>query len=160
MEENYFFVIEDIDKNRLPSLQGTWKLYCSENERATISNSVLIQQSEFTTDEFGGVFGPKFEIEEKGRVTELSIIPVDNSFNSAFLLIEVDGYRRTIESVDLTTDLNPILIDNLIISTSSDFEIQLLNEVEYIQDKIDTIKQRLQERLIPQFIVETPPALM
>ena len=85
-QENYFFVIEDNDENRLPSLQGTWKLYCStDGNPSNTTNSVLIDEGQFTSDQNGG-----FEYNNGEPII------VDNSYQSFIIVIETIGYKKAL----------------------------------------------------------------
>ena len=155
-----FFKLLNSQKQELTNLSGTWTVYCSENEQATISNSVLIQQSEFTTDEVGNVVGPIVELEDgRGGTVQYTGILVDDSYNDAFILIETDEYKRTIEKLNLASkgELKGIPSDKLLVyGTRSEFsfDIKLLNESEYIQEKAQQIRQKIENRI--DVVVEAP----
>lgn len=141
-EENYFFVIEDNDKNRLPSLQGTWKLYCSESEfnigsnnptlPPSISDSVLIVQGQFTSDQNGG-----FEY-NNGEV-----IIVNNAggqpFRSFIIVIETIGYKKGLYFGGVNKDGE--------VATNENYQISLLTESQYIEERISNIKSTLENRI-------------
>ncbi len=132
MEENYFFVIEDIDKNRLPSLQGTWKLYCSTEEKpSNTTNSVLIVQGQFTSDQNGG-----FEYNNGEPII------VDNSYQSSIIVIETIGYKKGL-------GIGGVGIGALIsvVYTTKNYKIQLLTESQYIEERISNIKDTLENRI-------------
>ena len=183
-EENYFFVIEDNDKNRLPSLQGTWKLYCSEFGLATaqsdtivteiselegglpsgdvgkpgvpgpgipvvvnpkpvppsISESVLVDQGQFTSDGNGG-----FEYNNGEPII------VDNTggqpFQSFIIVIETIGYKKGISfgSTKSTGDKND---PTRIVPTDQNYQIKLLTESQYIEERISNIKNTLENRIM------------
>ena len=146
-QENYFFVIEDNDKNRLPSLQGTWKLYCSEvefndgaNNRTlppSISDSVLIVQGQFTSDQNGG-----FEYNNGEPII------VDNTggqpFQSFIIVIETIGYKKALSfgSVNKIDRNDP---PTRIVPTNQNFQIRLLTESQYIENRISNIKSTLRK---------------
>ena len=142
-QENYFFVIEDNDKNRLPSLQGTWKLYCSEvefndgaNNRTlppSISDSVLIVQGQFTSDQNGG-----FEYNNGEPII------VDNSYQSFIIVIETIGYKKAL-SFGSVNSFVPFTRE---VSTNKNYKISLLTESQYIEERISNIKSTLENRIM------------
>ena len=141
-EENYFFVIEDNDKNRFPSLQGTWKLYCSESEfniesniptlSPSISDSVLVDQGQFTSDQNGG-----FEYNNGEPII------VDNSYQSFIIVIETIGYKKRL-SFESVNQFN-VLVG---VSTNKNYQISLLTESQYIEERISNIKNTLENRIM------------
>ena len=142
-EENYFFVIEDND--RLPSLQGTWKLYCSEvvfndgaNNRTlppSISDSVLIVQGQFTSDQNGG-----FEYNNGEPII------VDNTggqpFQSFIIVIETIGYKKALSFGSVNQIGRPPAVP-----TNENYRILLLTESQYIENRISNIKNTLENRI-------------
>jgi hypothetical protein len=151
-EENYFFVIEDNDKNRLPSLQGTWKLYCSEvgfgnvpifdspTLPPSISDSVLIVQGQFTSDQNGG-----FEYNNGEPII------VDNTggqpFQSFIIVIETIGYKKALSfgTVNQIDRNDPTTRG---VYTAKNYKIQLLTESQYIEERISNIKDTLENRIM------------
>jgi len=132
-KEYYFFVIEDNDKNRLPSLQGTWKLYCSTEERpSNTTNSVLIVQGQFTSDQNGG-----FEYNNGEPII------VDNSYQSFIIVIETIGYKKRL-SFESVNQFN-VLVG---VSTNKNYQISLLTESQYIEERISNIKNTLENRIM------------
>lgn len=128
-QENYFFVIEDNDKNRLPSLQGTWKLYCStEGRPSNTTNSVLIVQGQFTSDGNGG-----FDYNNGEPII------VDNSYQSFIIVIETIGYKKALY-------FGGVNIDE--VATNKSFQISLLTESQYIENRISNIKSTLENRIM------------
>jgi hypothetical protein len=163
-----FFKLINSQEQELTNLSGTWTVYCSESEQATISNSVLIQQSEFTTDEVGNVVGPIVEL-ERGRITFTGIL-VDDSFKSAFILIEVEGYKRNVTEASfvllpqffgieskLLLTLSKGLMVGPVPAVGPGPSIILLNESEYIQEKAQQIRQKIENRI--SVAVEAPVQL-
>ena len=130
MASKYFFKVYDNNENTLPGISGTWSLYCSE-EKFTPPSGDLITSQSFTTGQNG-------EVEYNSG----NPISVDSKYTDFGILVQVNGYRTGFNTQGIEENSGSV-------PTNSNLEIVIVTENQYIQEKIDKLKNTLSNRVNP-----------
>lgn len=130
MAAPYFFTVYDNNQNPLPEISGTWSLYCAEGKFTPPSEGELITSQSFTTGQSG-------EVEYNGG----NPISVDSKYTEFGTLVQVNGYRTDAETSGIKNSGS--------VPTTSNLEIVIIKESQYIQEKIDNLKNALSNRVNP-----------
>lgn len=130
MAAPYFFTVYDNNQNPLPEISGTWSLYCAEGKFRPPSEGELITSQSFTTGQSG-------EVEYNGG----NPISVDSKYSNFGIVLQVDGYRTSFNTSGIENSGN--------VPTTSNLDITILTENQYIQEKIDNLKSTLSSRVNP-----------
>jgi hypothetical protein len=127
----YFFTVYDNNQNPIPGISGTWSLYCAEDRFTPPSEGVLITSQSFTTGQNGGV-----------EYNSGNPISVDSKYTDFGIVLKVDGYRTGFSTQAIEENSGSV-------PTDSSLEIVIVTENQYIQEKIDNLKNILSNRVIP-----------
>ena len=130
MASKYFFKVYDNNENTLPGISGTWSLYCSE-EKFTPPSGDLITSQSFTTGQDG-------EVEYNSG----NPISVDSKYTYFGILVQVNGYRTGFNTQGIEENSGSV-------PTNSNLEIVIVTENQYLQEKIDKLKNTLSNRVNP-----------
>jgi len=128
MAAPYFFTVYDNNQNPLPEISGTWSLYCAEGKFTPPSEGELITSQSFTTGQSG-------EVEYNGG----NPISVDSKYTEFGTLVQVNGYRTKRKRRNHIENSGSV-------PTTSNLEIVIITESQYIQEKIDNLKNALSKR--------------
>jgi hypothetical protein len=134
MAAPYFFTVYDNNQSPIPSISGTWSLYCTDSEGKFTppSEGELILSQSFTTA--GGEFGGYVEYNNGNPIS------VDSKYTAFGIVVQVSGYRIAFNTSAIESSGS--------VSTTSNLGIDLLTESEYITQRIDDLKNTLSNRFI------------
>ena len=129
MAAPYFFTVYDNNQSPIPSISGTWSLYCTDSEGKFTppSEGELILSQSFTTDENGDVF-----------YNDGNPISVDSKYILLGIVVQVSGYRIAFNTSAIESSGS--------VSTTLGLQIDLFTESEYITQRIDDLKSILSGR--------------
>ena len=133
MAAPYFFTVYDNNQSPIPSISGTWSLYCTDSEEGKFtppSEGELILSQSFTTA--GGEFGGYVEYNNGNPIS------VDSKYTAFGIVVQVSGYRIAFNTSAIESSGS--------VSTTSNLGIDLLTESEYITQRIDDLKSILSGR--------------
>jgi hypothetical protein len=134
MAAPYFFTVYDNNQSPIPSISGTWSLYCTDSEEGKFtppSEGELILSQSFTTA--GGEFGGYVEYNNGNPIS------VDSKYTAFGIVVQVSGYRIAFNTSAIESSGS--------VSTTSNLGIDLLTESEYITQRIDDLKNTLFNRI-------------
>ena len=138
MAAPYFFTVYDNNQSPIPSISGTWSLYCidSEGKFTPPSEGELILSQSFTTAgvELPFWFGGYVEYNNGNPIS------VDSKYTAFGIVVQVSGYRIAFNTSAIESSGS--------VSTTSNLGIDLLTESEYITQKIEDLKNALSNRFI------------
>ena len=129
MINDYFFALFDSEENPITETFGTWSLYCSEDSRPRPYIGLdLIESATFVTDNEGKV-----------SINDEQPIVVDAKYKSFCLVIEADNYK-------LSYIINGFKDKGNTISPTSNINIKIITESEYIGEKAHELRQEIASR--------------